>query len=89
MKSHSQFIGYSQLIFQIDVHNEIKLLTILFGQTYRCLDRVVPKKGGQGQKLLCIEKVECKVVLLDAKSLFHTLHLKVNTINQHYNSRHI
>ncbi len=56
MKSHSQFTCYLQL--QNDVHNEIKLLTMPFGRMYRCLDWVVQKKGGQGQKLLRIEKVE-------------------------------
>ena len=42
MKSYSQFTRYLQL--QTDVHNEIKLLTTLFGRTYQCLDRVVQKK---------------------------------------------
>ena len=72
MKSHAQFTCFLQL--QNVVHNEIKLLTMLFGRTYQCLDRGC-KKGGQRQKL----SKRCAIVLPDEKSLFHTLHMKVNT----------
>ncbi len=73
MKSHAQFTCFLQL--QTDVHNEIKLLTMPFGRTLIRLDRVC-KKGGQRQKLL--KRWECTIVLPDEKSLFHTLHMKVN-----------
>ena len=80
MKSHSQFTRYLQL--QTDVHNEIKLLImrIGFGTGWG--------KKGQGQKIYVSKSWQCKVVLPDAKSLFHTLHIKVNTL-QHYSSRHV
>ena len=64
---------------QNDVHNEIKLLTDAIWTSVLVSGQGGAKKGSHGQKLLCIKSWECKVVLPDAKSLFHTLHIKVNT----------
>ena len=72
MKSHSQFTRYLQL--QTDVHNEMKLLTIVF-VSYRCLDMVVQKKKARDKNYYVSKRWECKVVLPDANSLFHTVHI--------------
>ena len=54
-------------------------ICMLFGRTYRCLAGRCKKRRPRTEIIMYRKRWECKVVLPDAKSLFHTLHIKVNT----------